>query len=575
MASVFQNAVKFVGSTLKQAATPDVLRDYKHASKIFVGGGSYRLSPKNSFLFHVFIDLNETLASGALNFSRTSEIELGLMAKTADLPKYNYDIKTFNAYNRINLVQSKIKYEDLSITFHDDSANVIRNFYYDYYRYYFRDSDYGNSKNLSSYNLDHKYNENTIGNFGYTRRKESAEQFIKCIRIYSLHQKRFSEYILVNPLIKSFRHGQHINSNDPSTMEHTMVVTYETVIYNDGLVSDQIDPMGFATLQYHDLTPSPLKQVGGVKSIFGAGGLLDAAGSVLGDINNGQVGLGTILNAARAINTARGMNLKNALVSEVTTMVNSAATNAIIGALPSIDQSIRSSVNPTNQNGIHVPSLGTVDGAVSGRSGGIQDLSSVATLAGAAILLNSTPIVNKYQSNPVTQSTVAKPPSNYNPSFPSVAGANAVQPTGSDLYIANDAKKLSQPTNQGNINNEYKIIELDRNITGLNNLISVLSSDAAQAQTQVTNTQNVVSNLTTRLAAAEALTPPMVPPAGFNLIQWTNDKNLLVATLKQDIQNTNSLYQIAVTTYNNKVQEINRNKQVLNQYLTEKNNLVK
>jgi hypothetical protein len=67
----------------------------------------------------------------------------------------------------------------------------------------------------------------------------------------------------------------------------------------------------------------------------------------------------------------------------------------------------------------------------------------------------------------------------------------------------------------------------------------------------------------------------MVPPAGFNLIQWTNDKNLLVATLKQDIQNTNSLYQIAVTTYNNKVQEINRNKQILNQYQTEKNNLVK
>jgi uncharacterized coiled-coil protein SlyX len=571
MASIFQNAVNFIGSTLKQAATVDNLKDYRHASRLFVGGGNYRLSPKHNFLFHVFIDVNESLASAYLT-GRSSEIELGLMAKSADLPKFNFDIKAHNAYNRINLVQNKVRYEDINIVFHDDSANVVRNFYYDYFRYYYRDSDYGSSTNLTTYAIPNKYQPQTIGNFGYQRRKESTNQFINSIRIYSLHQKKFSEYILINPLIKSFRHSQHQNSGDSGTMDHNMVIAYENVLYQDGIIS-RTTPDGFAMLEYYDLTPSPLRMKGGVKSIFGAGGLLDTAGSVLSDFENGRVGLGTILNAARAINTARGMNLKKSLVSEITGITTSAATNAIIGALPTIDRAVRETINPNSPNGYQISTIPQANGALSNKYTGLQDLTSVAALAGAAVFLNSTPLTNRYKSNPVTQQSGA-PISGYNPSFPTVPGATApITGTNPSFNIANDSSNLRSAGSQGNINNAGRLIDLDRNISGLNTLISTLSTDAAEAQTQITNTQNSINDLTTRLSAAQALTPPMVPPPGFDLVNWTSDRNLLVASLQQELTTMRSLNQIATATYNTKVTEINQKRTLLNDYVQERTRL--
>jgi len=571
MASIFQNAVNFIGTTLKQAATVDNLRDYRHASRLFVGGGTYRLNPKHSYLFHVFIDINESLASQYLS-GRSNEVELGLMAKTADLPKFNFNVKAHNAYNRVNLVQNKVTYEDVSITFHDDSANVVRNFYYDYFKYYYRDSDYGTRTNLSTYAIPNKYSPQTVGNFGYQRRKESDTQFINAIRIYSLHQKKFSEYILVNPVIKSFRHSQHQNPSD-NTMDHNMVVSYENVIYSDGIIA-QTTPDGFALLEYYDRTLSPLRAKGGVKSIFGAGGLLDTAGSVLSDFENGQVGLGTILNAARAINTARSMNLKRSLVTELTGIYTNAATNAITGALPAIDQAIRTAINPTNPNGYQISTIPTVDGTVATRNAGLPNLSSVAALAGAAVFLNSTPITNRYQANPTVQNT-RPAPTGYRLSFPSIPGAAAATgATGStNLNIANNSAGLRNPSQQGQINNAGRLIDINRNIDSLNTVIRILGDEAAQAQTQITNTQASITNLTGRLAAANALTPPLVPPAGFDINVWTSDKNLLVSTLLQELRNMTVLNQLANTTYNTKVSEINAKRTELTTYQQERTRL--
>jgi len=131
MANIFSDAVNFVGSTLKQVITPDTLKDYTHASLLFVGD-QYRLVPKTGFLFHVFIDVNSGVyASDPANPNSTREI--GLMAKTADLPKFSAETKTYNAYNRANIIQSKIKYDPINIAFHDESSNVVRNFWINFY----------------------------------------------------------------------------------------------------------------------------------------------------------------------------------------------------------------------------------------------------------------------------------------------------------------------------------------------------------------------------------------------------------------------------------------------------------
>lgn len=552
MANIFTRAVKFIGSTLKQVATNDTLKDFKHASKLFVGGGSYRLSPKNAFLFHVFIDVNDSLASRALS-GRSRKIEIGLMAKTADLPKFSYDIKKYNAYNRVNLVQSKISYDDLSFTFHDDNANVVRNFYYDYFRYYFRDSDYGPS--TETYRIPNKYSDQTIGSFGFTRRKESDENFIRAIRIYSLHQKRFSEYILINPLIKTFRHGNHVNSGDPNTLESTMTITYENVLYQDGVIS-QVAPDGFASLQYYDNSYSPLRTAGGVKSIFGTGGLLDTAGSILGDIRD-QNFLSAAFKAARAINTARGMNLKKALVSEVTGIYTAEASRAVINA-------VENSMNPTNRNGIQVSTVGGIEGAVSNRYTGIQDLTSVATLAGAAVLLNSTPITDRYKANPTLQSTVIKP-STYSPRLPLNPGVAASQPAPTDFNTLNN--QTNTATNQGTINRERRIIDINLNIAGLNKTISALALQASDSQKQITTTQTIMSDLNTKITTTAALTVP----GGVDPVQWTSDRDRLLAQYRQELRTITALNGIATTTYAAKVAEIAKNQTTLNQLIDERN----
>jgi hypothetical protein len=152
-----------------KSVTP-FLRDYRHAHNLFWSGqipdGQKGLMPKNGFLFHVVFDLNK-------NIPRESSLaELGLMVKSVTLPKFTVDLKLQNAYNRVNYTQTKIKYDPVSISFHDDSSNVVRDFWFSYFNYYYRDSDY--SEPL--YQIKHKYNERSAVNWGYTPKKKKKSQ---------------------------------------------------------------------------------------------------------------------------------------------------------------------------------------------------------------------------------------------------------------------------------------------------------------------------------------------------------------------------------------------------------------
>jgi hypothetical protein len=285
------------------------MRDYKHASKIFVSD-NYALSPKYSFLFHVAFGV-----VGSLSRLPTTELlQLGLMVKTVSLPKFQIETKTLNAYNRTNIIQNKIKYDPVTITFHDDSADVVRDFWYDYMSHYYRDSDYGDSDtDESKYYAPSKYEATQqIPRWGYLPAKYnnngSQERILNNIKIYSLHQKRFTEYILINPTITGFQHGQHSQSETTGLMENTMTVSFETVLYKYGTVKIGGEPTGFATLDY-DKQPSPLSPGGsGTASILGPGGLLDSASGVSQAVgSNNYLGAGLI--AAQSYTKLKGQNL--------------------------------------------------------------------------------------------------------------------------------------------------------------------------------------------------------------------------------------------------------------------------
>lgn len=305
---------------LDQLGKGDQIKDWQHASKLFVGD-NFRLAPKMGYLFHVFFDINPDSIS---RIGEQEKIEAGLLAVTADLPKFSFDTKTMNSYNKPNIVQSKIKYEPLTITFHDDNADVVRALWVDYFNYYYRDTDGGLTQKTSDvsekYTTPEKYIANRrFNNFGYAPRAYGAasagdtQQYFKSIRIYSLHQKRFSEYILVNPIITSFQHGSH-QQGSADTLQHSMTINYETVLYASGNVSEKT-VSGFAKIHY-DKSPSTLTPSNGTRSILGPGGIIATADDVITDLSTGNLA-GALFKSLRGLNNAGATNIGQAVSSEL------------------------------------------------------------------------------------------------------------------------------------------------------------------------------------------------------------------------------------------------------------------
>ena len=301
---------------LTQVLKGDNIKDYKHANRLFVDN-NYELSPKYSWLFHVFFDLNPELTT----IDQRQQIEAGMLVKAVDLPRFRIDTKTYNNYNRPHIAQTKVRYEDVNVTFHDDSANLIRKLWFDYYNYYYRDMDnnYGDATGALN-DVYKKSNKQILGQrnlynkFGYSPRKDSniSTQYIQAIRIYSLHQKRFSEYTLLNPTISSFKHGSHQNGQE-GTLENVMTITYETVLYASG--SARV-ARGFADLHY-DKSPSPLTVAGGgTNSILGPGGIVNALDEVISDGSERKWGSAGF-KALRAFDKNKNVDFRNLAKGEL------------------------------------------------------------------------------------------------------------------------------------------------------------------------------------------------------------------------------------------------------------------
>jgi hypothetical protein len=304
--------------------------DYAHAHQLFVAD-SHKLAPKYSFLYYVKFDRDPIVSTIK---DTSSLIETGQLVKSVALPKFSIENKALNAYNRTNLVQTKIKYDPVQITFHDDGNNTVLDFWKDYYNYHYRDADYRDpfsDSSTSNYQQTHKYSFNNsapLNTWGYSLR-DGAQQvhYLKNIRLYSLNRGTFTEYILVNPIITSFQHGQH-TAGENSTMTHTMTVAYETVVYYYGYVTNATIP-GMLDLHY-DKRPSPLTPGGlrgqgaggfarprafGARGVFGNGGIIDTTDQIIGDITKGDI-RGAVRKGFKAFQNNKGANLKDIAAME-------------------------------------------------------------------------------------------------------------------------------------------------------------------------------------------------------------------------------------------------------------------
>jgi hypothetical protein len=154
---------------LKGFTNVNYLRDYTHASKTFTSN-QYELKPRFKFLFHVSFTLN-TLIPSLNQFVTAGDISsLSYVVKTVDLPKYKVNTETLNQYNRKRIVQTGIEYQPVTITFHDDGGDVVRNLWYNYFSYYYKDPSHKYLSTANNTNGSAGASENTPTGFDYNVR---------------------------------------------------------------------------------------------------------------------------------------------------------------------------------------------------------------------------------------------------------------------------------------------------------------------------------------------------------------------------------------------------------------------
>ena len=131
-------------------------------------------------------------------------------------------------------------------------------------------------------------------------------------------------------------------SEGNGTMEMSMDVNYETVVYNEGAM-DGNSPgnivTGFGDNATYDRTLSPIARLGSNSNVMGKGGLIEAAGGFVKLLEEGRL-LDAAGEAIRFYNNAKNGQLQK---------------NIILEAQGAITAAIRGAANPLNNNPFNFP----------------------------------------------------------------------------------------------------------------------------------------------------------------------------------------------------------------------------
>lgn len=293
------------------------LGDFQHAARLFTDD-FFRLAPKNKFVYHVVFNINPAVPN-----VRFDKLELNMLVKSAELPRFSLDTSVVNQYNRKRIVTTKIDYEPVNIVFHDDNNNTTTDMWKAYYKYMIADGNYqgvgfsedsnGNPQgNNNAFSLD-AYNSST-GAYGLDYNTAgNKKRFFTSIQISQLSRHRHFTYTLINPVIANWQHDTVTSSDSGTPSESSMSIAYEAVIYhNPGTVRPDT-PAGFADRHY-DKMPSPLTPAGGGSAtLFGPGGVVEGVADIFDLVGSGQIStIGGFVEAiATGINTVNNFKQLN------------------------------------------------------------------------------------------------------------------------------------------------------------------------------------------------------------------------------------------------------------------------
>jgi hypothetical protein len=235
------------------------LRDYNHAQRLYLNN-NLKFTPKTKFLYHTFFALDPSVGDIVQSLTEKYGIEIGMLVKSADLPKFTANVETKNKYNRKKNIQTNIVYDPITITFHDDNHGVTTALLEAYYRFYYADAWYGDTPGAySKLDGDTTYKGSARNQYRYGLDNNLSVPFFRNIQISQMARSLYTTYTLVNPIITNWQHDSVDSEGGSTFMQNTITVQYEAVHYDRGTVEVGSDgnPVGYGTV-FYDTRPSPI-----------------------------------------------------------------------------------------------------------------------------------------------------------------------------------------------------------------------------------------------------------------------------------------------------------------------------
>ena len=234
------------------------LRDYNHAGRLFLNN-NLKFTPKVRYLYHCFFALDPSVGNVLQSLTQKYTTEIGMLVKSADLPRYTAQVETRNKYNRKKNIQTSIQYDPINIVFHDDNHGVTTALLEAYYRFYYADAWHGSQPGAySKLDGDNTFKGSARHQYRYGLDNNISVPFFRNIQLSQLSRSQYTTYTLVNPIITNWQHDT-VESEGNSFMQNTITVAYEAVHYDRGSITTGEDgnPTGFGTVHY-DSRPSIL-----------------------------------------------------------------------------------------------------------------------------------------------------------------------------------------------------------------------------------------------------------------------------------------------------------------------------
>ena len=232
----------------RRTGLPLIYRDSQYASRGFkINQGQFTtnaLIPKPKFLFFVkFVrplgEQNPNTTRDIAELNRLSNTKDGIVfqVKTIDRPKFNLEVETLSQYNKKRIVQKKINYQPMTMTFHDDINDQVLSFWTEYFRFYYGDGNQIISGNWNNDIVTPDFNEGNggigwgyLGNFA--SRSPNRMHFLERIELFQFYGRYYTKIQFIHPKITMIDHDANDYSDGASGSGIVMQFEYEGVIYD-------------------------------------------------------------------------------------------------------------------------------------------------------------------------------------------------------------------------------------------------------------------------------------------------------------------------------------------------------